>query len=80
MKALLRSLLSFVVVALCSCAGGAPEGTPAEASAAVPSSPDCEAGGGMCLPNTNSAPPTYRQAKMEEGVCARRDEICWLRQ
>lgn len=45
----------------------------------VPQRVDCEKAGGVCLPNTNAAPPTYRQANLEEGVCARRDDICWLR-
>lgn len=68
-----------LILTLLSCSTGAPDAvTPGEP--APPKAPDCESSGGMCLPNASSAPATYRQAKMEEGVCGRRDEICWLRQ
>jgi len=78
---LLLATLSIAALAplIASCAsdpsGDAPAVSPEPAAPGV----DCDTAGGMCLPNTNTAPPTYRQAKSEEGVCKRRDEICWLR-
>ncbi len=59
--------------------GSSPEPAASPEAEPAPARVDCEKGGGLCLPNTNTAPPTYRQAKAEEGVCARRDDICWLR-
>lgn len=68
-----------VFLTLLSCSAG-PAEAPGVAEPAAPKSPDCESSGGLCLPNTTSAPATYRQATVEEGVCKRRDEICWMRQ
>jgi hypothetical protein len=39
--------------------GGGPEAPMAEP---VPQRVDCEKAGGLCMPNTNAAPPRYRQA------------------
>ncbi|NUO51787.1 MAG: hypothetical protein HOV80_23290 [Polyangiaceae bacterium] len=68
--------ITTVAAAFAAC-GASPEPPMAEP---VPQRVDCEKAGGLCLPNTNAAPPRYRQANFEEGVCQRRDDICWLRQ
>lgn len=78
-RSLLAAFLLVVSTAFLACGGGASDApAPAGPEPAAPTV-DCATAGGLCLPNTNTAPPTYRQAKMEEGVCQRRDEICWLK-
>lgn len=56
---------------------GAPAGDAAPEPATDSGSSDCESRGGVCLPEGESAPPTYRRAGAGEASCGS-GAACWL--
>ncbi len=75
-----RSLAAFALLALSACSGGAPPeppepGEPTDAGADAGTDPACVAGGGVCLPEGESAPPN-RMTSPE--ACDDEGHVCWV--